>query len=178
MNAPFKLDVSSRLTAHYAAVKSRLWGAPPRPVMLKVEPEQVEEMRAKTKAALAQRSSCEQQNDFIKARCREMGFAYKAIMAADLSGEALEARNQIMKDLKERWPYANVKHLAFRFNRSQDEIREILASFKGKSLRPITPQAVIEMRQMRAQGMKYAEIGERYGVTPDTVSYHLSKGKK
>ncbi|MDW9726322.1 hypothetical protein GOB91_29175 [Sinorhizobium meliloti] len=161
------------LNRHYAAVATRLRGQPKR-VMLRVAappPPPAETSRFK-------QTTRDEQNEFIKIRCQQLRVQYKDITAERLTHRAAALRNQILLEVKDRWPHANARRLGDLFNRRANSIRDLFASFKGKSPeRPITPEAVETMRQMRAEGVNYSKIAEAIGVTPNTVRYHLGKAE-
>lgn len=118
----------------------------------------------------------EQQNELIKLRCRMMKTTCKEITAERMPLRIKAIRDQIMMEVKGRWPNVRVRCLADLFPREESAIRDVLKSFKAKSEdRPITAEAVERMRQLRAKGMKHAEIAEIMGITESTIRYHLGK---
>ena len=160
-----------RQAKHYAAVRARLIGVPKR-VMLKVECEPKEP----AKTSRMKHTTRAQQNDFIKLRCRMLKTGYKDITAESMSKRVMAIRNQILLDVKERWPRVRADHLAEMFNRSESAIRDVLASLCGRSeRRPITAETIAEMRRLRAEGVFLASIGKQFGVSETTVRYHLGK---
>jgi hypothetical protein len=164
-----------RQAKHYAAVRSRLLGAPKR-VMLKVEIQPGAPVVSKPVRPLTTR---EQQNEYIKLRCRMLKTSYKDITAEHMSNRVLALRDQILMEVKEKWPRARAKRLGDLFHRTEKGVLAIFAKFKIKSPdRPVTPEAVGEMRQLREGGMTYQKIGELFGVGPNTVKYHLSKKER
>lgn len=168
IHAPRSFEAA--LNSHYAAVSARLKGQPRR-VMVRVPV-----LPEPTKPSRFKQTTRDQQNEFIKIRCQQLRVCYKDIMTERLTHRAAAIRNQILIEVKERWPLVNARRLGDLFNRKANSIRDLLASFKGKSPdRPITPEAVGRMRQLRAEGMKHAEIAEIMGVVESTIRYHLGK---
>lgn len=162
-----------RQAHHYAAVRARLMGEPKR-VMLRVETAHID--RVPIKPSRLKASTRDQQNEFIKHRCQQLKVCCKTIMAERLSPRVKTIRDQILMEVKERWPNAHARRLGELFNRKANSIRDVLASLKPKSpARPITPEAVETMRRLRSEGMNFAKIGEAVGITPNAVRYHLHK---
>ncbi|MDX0801661.1 hypothetical protein BMJ35_13930 [Sinorhizobium medicae] len=160
-----------RQAHHYAAVKARLMGEPKR-VMIRVDMTYA----APIKPARLKASTRDQQNEFIKHRCQQLRVCCKTITAERLSPRVKTIRDQILMEVKERWPNAHARRLGELFNRKANSIRDVLASLKPKSpARPITPEAVETMRRLRSEGMNFAKIGEAVGITPNAVRYHLHK---
>lgn len=159
-----------RQVHHYAAVKVRLFGEPKR-VMRKVEFQpKVSPLKATTR---------DQQNEYIKLRCRMLKTSYTDITAERLSDRNRAIRDQIVMEIKERRPNIRVKRLAELFYRKENAIRDVLVKFRATSeARPITAEAAQEMRRLRSEGWLISKIGERFGVAENTVRYHLGKKGK
>lgn len=161
-----------RQAAHYSAIKLRLWGEPKRitrrvEFRLDSEPAKVSRYKATTR---------DQQNEYIKLRCRMLKTSYKDITAESMSKRVMEIRNQILLEVKERWPRVRADRLAEMFHRSHSAIRDALASLQGRSeKRPVTAETVEQMRRLRADGMLLSRIGKQFGVSETTDRYHLGK---
>ncbi|RVI19946.1 hypothetical protein CN200_01490 [Sinorhizobium meliloti] len=162
-----------RQAHHYAAVRARLMGEPKR-VMLRVETAHID--RAPVKTSRLKATTRDQQNEFIKHRCQQLKVCCKTITAERLSPRVKTIRDQILMEVKERWPNAHARRLGELFNRKANSIRDVLASLKPKSpARPITPEAVETMRRLRSEGLSIAKIAKAVGVTPNAIRYHLGK---
>lgn len=157
------------LNRHYAEVSARLRGRT-QPVVLKVEPQQEET------ANPTEPNTRERQIEFIKVRCRMMATRYEDITAEHMTMRDMTVRDQILLEVKERWPRTRNRRLAELFHRSEKAIRDALARLNDKKAgRSVNADALKRMRQMRAQGMTNATIAEEIGICEGTVRYHLGK---
>ncbi|MHC2487674.1 hypothetical protein ACVII0_001466 [Sinorhizobium meliloti] len=95
-----------RQAHHYAAVKARLTGEPKR-VMIRVDMRHA----APIKPVRLKASTRDQQNEFIKHRCQQLRVCCKTITAERLSPRVKTIRDQILMEVKERWPNAHAIRL-------------------------------------------------------------------
>lgn len=85
---------------------------------------------APIKPARLKASARDQQNEFIKHRCQQL----RGLLQNHHRGAAIASRqNQILMEVKARWPNAHARRLGELFNRKANSIRDLLASLKPKS---------------------------------------------
>lgn len=162
-----------RQAKHYASVRTRLWGEPKR-VMVKPSPDAAVVVPEPGKKSTL--TTWEQQIEYIKARCRQMETCYREITESGRPTPRVVAlRDQILIEVKDRWPRTQIKRLAALFQRKESGIRDVLAKLNISDKRPTTPADIARMRQLRAEGWSHARIGKELGVSHGTVGYHLGK---
>ncbi len=153
-----------RQAHHYAAVKARLTGEPKR-VMIRVDMRHA----APIKPVRLKASTRDQQNEFIKHRCQQLRVCCKTITAERLSPRVKTIRDQILMEVKERWPNAHAIALAS-CNRKANSIRDLLATLKPKSPRARR----IEIVQSRHIPFTTSRFRAGLEASPNDILQHLA----